>query len=87
MEYLNKDNLAGADAFIHGALWLDIRRCLMAREPELADTKDSPTEAAAKAYVRKGYEQVLQLIEALPYDRPPDEQGPFSRPAITDTRD
>lgn len=85
--YLQKANVEPAGNLVNGALWLDIKRCLMERGPESLLVTDTPDVAAAKAHQRQGYEKCIKEIEALPYDAPAQPDNPFQRPAVQETAD
>lgn len=85
--FLHKDNTPLAAGFIHGPTWLDIKRCLIDRQPPAAEVTDDPNVAAAKSHQRSGFEKCIQAIEALPFENPGEASNPFDRPAITETAD
>ncbi len=86
-QFLQKDNIAPAGAFVSGALWLDFKRALMERRPEAAVTNDTPDTAAAKGHQRRGFELCLEAIEAMPFEVPETPANAFDRPAVQDTTD
>lgn len=86
-QYLQKDNIPAAGGFVNGALWMDIKRCLIERRPEAATTADTPDMAAAKGHQRRGFELCIEAIEAMPFEAPGEATNPFERPAVQTTED
>lgn len=85
--YLPKESLILAVNFINSPLWRDIKHCLLERRPESPQANEAVHVSAAKGFERKGYENVIELIERLPFETPPVVQNPFERPSILETAD
>lgn len=85
--YLRKENLEPAASFLNSPLWTDIKRCLLQRRPDSPVSADQPHVAAAKGFERKGFEEAISALEALPFDAPTERIDPFDRPAILETKD
>ena len=85
--YLRKELLIPAAEFLNSPLWQDIKKCLLDRRPDSPVSADQPHVAAAKGFERKGFEEAISALEALPFDAAPERVDPFNRPAILETKD
>jgi len=85
--YLQPTNQKAAGEFLHGVLWADLKRCLLARRPPKPDAKDDIHIAAAKGHARAGFESAIEAIETLPFEYAVEPTNPFSRPAVAITED
>ncbi len=86
-ERLTGDNQKIAAQFINGALWAEIKRCLLSRRPPVADVKDDIHIAAAKGHVRSGYEAAIEEVEKMPFEQDTAPESAFARPAVSITAD
>lgn len=78
---------AAAKDFVNSSLWMDLRRCVMARRPTKPDPTDPSHVAAARGHQRAGFEAAIEAIEALPFEVDETPVDPFSRPAVAITED
>lgn len=85
--HLQPTNQKAAGEFLHGILWADLKRCLLARRPVKPDAKDDIHVAAAKGHARAGFESAIEAIETLPFEFPAEQASPFARPAVAITED
>ena len=73
-----------AQALVQHPTFKSLIAAVRSRTPGRPTTDQQPTTVAQQGFLRQGFEEAIELIESLPFERPVEDDG---IPAALDPRD